>query len=357
MYPPKRNRNTSRKVFHGLFTITALLLIAALSSCSPQQTSEAPKTVSKDLVQNAFLRGVRLGDGVPLSLNLYVRWRINDVAAFEEQFDRPTHFDSLILHPREYELAANVAHSFPSVDSVFTVDRQAFIDEVKNSLLAELGEEGITIKEVIVSDLVFPQTFTDAMEKVALNERELERIRQQKLVDLAEAEARKERAESEGLIAIAEAQAEGELQKITAQTEQSRRATEVARAETEAQLTEKRAEADAKRIELLAAAEREKLAELNKIDVQKRRDLDLAEMDKRRAEQELEVEKIRGLDQLETDKELELARICMDNPAYASFLVNRELASKVQIAVLPSGTDANIFGDLFKNGLATNANK
>ena len=33
------------------------------------------------------------------------------------------------------------------------------------------------------------------------------------------------------------------------------------------------------------------------------------------------------------------------------------VASKVQIAVLPSGTNANIFGDLLKNGLATNVNK
>ncbi len=250
-----------------------------------------------------------------------------------------------------------MAHAFPSVDSVFTSERQAFIEEVKNALLLDLGEEGITIKEVIVSDVVFPRTFTEAMEKVALNERELERIRQQKLVDLAHAEARKEKAESEGEIAIAEAEAAGELQKITAQTEQSRRATEIARAETEAQLTEKRAKADAKRIELLAAAEREKIAKLNTVDVQKRRDLDLAELDKRRGEQSLELEKIRGLDQLETDKEMDLAKICMENPAYASFLVNRELASKVQIAVLPSGTDSNIFGDLFKNGLATNVNK
>jgi hypothetical protein len=41
----------------------------------------------------------------------------------------------------------------------------------------------------------------------------------------------------------------------------------------------------------------------------------------------------------------------MENPAYASFMVNKELASKVQIAVLPSGSDANVFGDLLKQGI------
>jgi patatin-like phospholipase/acyl hydrolase len=39
------------------------------------------------------------------------------------------------------------------------------------------------------------------------------------------------------------------------------------------------------------------------------------------------------------------------NPAYASFLVNRELASKVQIAVLPLGTDSGVLGNIIQGAI------
>ncbi len=85
MYSSNHNRNrfSGRKMFHGVVTLSALLLIAFLSSCSPEHKATTTKIVSKDLVHKSLLHGVRLGDGVPLDLELFVRWRIEDLAAFE----------------------------------------------------------------------------------------------------------------------------------------------------------------------------------------------------------------------------------------------------------------------------------
>jgi hypothetical protein len=48
---------------------------------------------------------------------------------------------------------------------------------------------------------------------------------------------------------------------------------------------------------------------------------------------------------------MEFANVVQKNPSFASFLVNRELASKVQIAVLPTGSDSNVFGDFLKQNI------
>jgi hypothetical protein len=43
--------------------------------------------------------------------------------------------------------------------------------------------------------------------------------------------------------------------------------------------------------------------------------------------------------------------IFAENPSYASFLVSQELASKIQIAVLPVGTDNNVLSSLLQSSL------
>jgi len=47
----------------------------------------------------------------------------------------------------------------------------------------------------------------------------------------------------------------------------------------------------------------------------------------------------------------ETAKVYAANPAYASFLVNKELASKVQIAVLPLGTDSGVLGNIIQGAI------
>ncbi len=56
-------------------------------------------------------------------------------------------------------------------------------------------------------------------------------------------------------------------------------------------------------------------------------------------------------DLVQVAKEKALAALTAENPSYASYLVNRELASKVQIAVLPLGTESGVLGGMLQNSL------
>ena len=57
----------------------------------------------------------------------------------------------------------------------------------------------------------------------------------------------------------------------------------------------------------------------------------------------------RKLDKVAMEKEMDYAKLCTENPTYATFLVNKELASKVQIAVLPTGTDGGMIRSLMQS--------
>ncbi len=320
--------------------IILFTLLAALASC------KNPSPVAgKDMVYQANLTGIRLGDGVPLDLGVYLRWKIEKPAVFFSQFPTTDTFSRMVLYPRAMELSSTVANRFPSVDSVFAPHRERFLQEIKQELLGNLGENGISVKEVTISNVRFPESYTSAMEKVGMQRQLLEGIRQQNVLDLEQATASRKKADADGQVAIAEAEAEGKVARIEAKTEENRRLSELARAETAAQKLRKMAQAQADSLRLLNKADIEKLADLKDIELQKRRQLD-----------DLEIEKSRKQKRADLDDNIELATVVQNNPNFASFLINKELASKVGIAVLPTGPDPNVFSGLLQQKMKEEKN-
>ncbi|MCB0838676.1 MAG: hypothetical protein KDD99_18520, partial [Bacteroidetes bacterium] len=316
---------------------TLLLIAGTILMVMGCRNSQNTNLELRDQLYQTHLQSVRLGDGVPLDLSVSIRWRITDMVDFHTQFAHPRAFDTLILAPRSREIANKVSNSYPSVDSVFGPWRQRFITSLKNSFQAEMGEAGVSIEEVIIPEITFPQTYTEALEASGMKERELEAIRERNDVDIASAEANRKRATADGEVLIEQARMEGKLQQIQASTEEIRRKTELAKAETQRQVSEKQSYAEARKAELLAEAEVSKVKAMKKADADHKRDLEM-----------IEVEKKKAMDKVGIDKELEIAKICAQNPTYASYMINKELASKVQIAVLPANVDGNIFGELMR---------
>ena len=327
----------SQNLYAGLFFLFALSFI----SCG----KSIPKEAQSDQIFQSVYHQVRLGDGVPLNLNISLRWKINDPALFYSQYISADTFNKAVLYPRTQEAVKKISNDFASVDSVFSEQRVEYIATVKQSIIEQVGEQGVTMKEVILSEITFPATYTSAMEQVGLQKQELERIRQQNIVDIEKADAQKKKAAADGEVSIAKATAEGELQKIQAKTEQSRRKIELAKAETEAQKDRKMAKAEAERVRLLANAERDKVRSLKAVDAQHKRDL-----------MQIEVDKQLKMDKVELTKQIDFAQICTQNPVYASFLVNKELASNVEIAVLPQGNDGNVLGTFLQQNKLPSGN-
>lgn len=335
-------------LFSMLLLVSPLFFFSCEKSTEPVSENAEPKfpeELLRDQVHPFTLSNIRLGDGVPLTLSLSVRWNIGDPEKFLNQFGSCVNYNSLILQPRMLELISQKANTFSSVDSVFSSHRQKFTVAIKDLLVKDLGKDEISVKEIIFTGISFPETYTKAMENSGLQKQELERIQQQNTLDLAQAVANRKKEEADAKVAIAKAEAEGQIAKMKAQTEKSKRESEVAKAETQAQIDRKKAEADAERLKLLAKAELEKKKDLKNLDLQKQREL-----------MQLEVDRKKELDRADFEQKVEMAKVLQENPVYATFLVNKELASKVEIAVLPTGSDPNVFGNLLKNGMPVGKN-
>jgi regulator of protease activity HflC (stomatin/prohibitin superfamily) len=314
--------------------------LGLFAACHKQNTPKS--NVLLDQVNAHLSEKVRLGDGVPLDLKVSVRWHIENIESFTNNYGSPARFDSLVLSPRQFEIVSQVSNTFEDVDQVFTKERDTFIKAVKEALTAELGEEGITIKEVIVSQITFPMAYTEAKEKIGMQEQKLALIENEKLIAIENAKAQEEKAKAEGEVRKAQAVMEGDVAEITAGTEKLRRLQTLAKAQTEAEVSKMRATAEAEKNRIMASAEAERLSKLAAVD------LDKAE--KLKAQ---EIMKQKELDSLEISKEQGLAKMCADNPQYASFLISKELASKVSIAVLPSD-DGGIFNTMLNQQMVTN---
>ncbi|MBI1223850.1 MAG: hypothetical protein GC192_01320 [Bacteroidetes bacterium] len=313
-----------------------LILVVGLGMASCNSSNyQAGKSYQ---VNTLVLPSVRLGDGVPLNIEVWVRWKIEKPGAFFDAFPSAKEFNQLVLYPRALELSNTVANDYPSVDSVFASQREVFLTDIKQTLRSKLGENGISIKEVTVGNLTFPKSYTDAMEAAGMKRQHLEGIRNQNEVDLEQATAAKKKADADAQVAIAKAEAEAKLARIEAKTEEAHRSIELARAETAAQVIRRQAVASADSTRLLNKAALDHLADLKNLDVEKRRNLDDLDVEKKHKEKKSDME-----------SQLELAGMVQNNPNFASFLINRELASKVDIAVLPTGADASMLGGFWQN--------
>ena len=331
----------------------AVFMAFNLSSCT-DKTEAQEELVQKQVVSQSVLNNVRLADGVPLSITLSTRWLIENKKAFDEKFNSHGYYDSLILQPRQLELANGISNQYDNVDSVFTVQRHAFINDLKVYITENLGEEGVTIEDVIVAKVEFPVNYTNAKETLALQEQELKRIRKQSVIDLEMAEASKSKAIAQGAVNVEQAKLNAELESINAKTEESRRKSTLARAETEKLVNEKRAQSEARRQVLLAEADAEKQKLYAAADLDKKEKLKNLEVQKQIELNKVALEKEEKREKMLFAQQVQMADLCNKNPNYASYLINKELANNVQIAVLPADQDASVFQNLLNNSMAIN---
>ena len=124
----------------------AMITLALFCSCQ----EEAPTSISRDQIFTTKMYDLRLGDGVPVDVALSVRWTIENEKKFLNDFESTKVYDSLILRPRGREIAASISNNYPSIDSLFSVHRNAYITDLKYEFTRKLVEEGISVKEVIV---------------------------------------------------------------------------------------------------------------------------------------------------------------------------------------------------------------
>lgn len=318
------------------------LLILSLCSVQCQQTATS-REVAVERLTNFSIDNIRLYDGVPLGMDFNLHWQA-EPNVFERFKVSADSFPKTILTPLAEEALRDFAHNFHSVDSVFFGQRDYFIQTSKDKLGAALQKSGISVQSIVLRSLRFPQTYVAAIEAAGLQRQEMERIRHQTAIAVAEAEGERRKTEAQSRIQIAQEEANARVRDIQASTETRRRAAEVERAETEVQIEAKKALIAADRQRQMDKVELDKMAQLNEINQKRTRETDQAELEKMAKLNELNQQKGLQSNEVELARNRELAKVYVENPTYAQFVVNKELAAKVNIAVLPAGQEQTVLG-------------
>ena len=301
-------------------------LLFAIGLLLSQCTRTAEEAKMKEQIFQFRANQVRLSDGVPLDFNCYIYWNIEYPKAFLQQYDSLAAFTGKVLQPRAAQSVLEVAHRYDSVDSVFGGQRPAFMAEVKQALKRSLQMEGIIIREVTIADLSFPSSYLEFKQRAGLQRQELENIKQQTVIEIAQVEKERKMTEVRARVQVAQEEANAKILDIQTKSEERKRASELARAETQAQLDFKKAMSEAERQRTMNGVELEKLTQLK----------------------DLEISKTSQLNENEWTNQTELARLHEENPRYTSFLVNKELAGKIHMAVLPTGSSPDILTNFWK---------
>jgi regulator of protease activity HflC (stomatin/prohibitin superfamily) len=309
------------KNIHAMLHKKILLVASVLIWCQCTNTPTANHLANEpERLTRLRIEQVRLHDGVPLVINADLHWQVSDQAIFGRYHAAPDSFPKWIMLPRAQEVLREYAHNFHSVDSVFFAQRTFFLKGAKQSLIESMQKDGVLVNDVLITSVEFPQSYVSAMEAAGLQRQEMERIKRQTAIAIAEAEGERKKTEAKAQIEIAQEIANAKVRDIQASTENKRRESELNRAETEVQLEAKKT---------ITAAERQ-------------RQLDKVELEKVAGQNDLVVQKTQKLDQAEIDRNRELAKVYQEHPEYANFVVNKELAGKVSIAVVPPGQDQTV---------------
>ncbi len=166
--------------------ITSFAIVLLLqSSIKSEQDSEVsiPFDFIKDHVLEAKLAQLRLADGAPISVDLTYRWKVANVDIFRQSFEGVRAFDSLVLKAQPREIADLQTVKFLTIDSVFTTQREEFVEAIRTELQFNLGGNEAIVKEVIVTNLSFPNRYTNALEDNSLKKKEIEVIPYESLMN------------------------------------------------------------------------------------------------------------------------------------------------------------------------------
>ncbi len=167
--------------------ITSFAIVLLLqSSIKSEQDSEVsiPFDFIKDHVLEAKLAQLRLADGAPISVDLTYRWKVANVDIFRQSFEGVRAFDSLVLKAQPREIADLQTVKFLTIDSVFTTQREEFVEAIRTELQFNLGGNEAIIKEVIVTNLSFPTRYTNALEDNSLKKKDIEVIPYESLMNI-----------------------------------------------------------------------------------------------------------------------------------------------------------------------------
>ncbi len=279
---------------------------------------------------------VQSREGLNIGLAVTVRYRLDSNRLSSVQAHMPQPVDRELVPPVVASAWREMAPSY-TVREIFSTRREEVRAAAAKIITRKLGDDGIVVEEVMLSDIQLPEEYAKGLEGLLLKEQEDDQMGvvtdiQQKQVRIAELQAEAEaaqkvkQAEGEAKSKVVEAKGESDAMQYTLPLKQK-------------QIEQSKLEAEARKEATIQNAQAD--AEAKVIDSK-------AELQRRNLLAEAEASRVRLMATANAERMTSEAELLNKSPLLINKIVAERLSDKIQVVMVPSDGKFFFANDVFK---------
>ena len=284
---------------------------------------------------------VQSREGLNIGLAVTVRYRLDPNKLASVQAHMPQPVDKELVPPVVASAWRELAPAY-TVQEIFSTKREEVRAKASEVITRKLGEDGIFVEEVMLSDIQLPAEYAKGLEGLLLKEQEDDQLGvvtdiQQKQVRIAELQAEADAvqkvkaAEGEAQSRVVEAKGEADAMQYTLPLK-------------EKQIEQSKLEAEAHKETTIQNAEAE--AEAKVIDSK-------AELQRRNLLADAEASRVRLMAAANAERMTSEAALLNKSPLLINKIVAERLSDKIQVLMVPSDGKFFFANDVFKSMAAS----
>ncbi|MFY9855798.1 MAG: SPFH domain-containing protein [Terracidiphilus sp.] len=284
---------------------------------------------------------VQSREGLNIGLAVTVRYRLDPDKLASVQAHMPQPVDKELVPPVVASAWRELAPAY-TVQEIFSTRREEVRAKASEVITRKLGEDGIFVEEVMLSDIQLPAEYAKGLEGLLLKEQEDDQLGvvtdiQQKQVRIAELQAEADAvqkvkaAEGEAQSRVVEAKGEADAMQYTLPLK-------------EKQIEQSKLEAEAHKETTIQNAEAE--AEAKVIDSK-------AELQRRNLMADAEASRVRLMASANAERMTSEAALLNKSPLLINKIVAERLSDKIQVLMVPSDGKFFFANDVFKSMAAS----
>jgi regulator of protease activity HflC (stomatin/prohibitin superfamily) len=279
---------------------------------------------------------VQSREGLNIGLAVTVRYRLDSNRLSSVQAHMPQPVDKELVPPVVASAWRELAPGY-TVREIFSTKREEVRTAAAKIIARKLGDDGIVVEEVMLSDIQLPEEYAKGLEGLLLKEQEDDQMGvvtdiQQKQVRIAELQAEAEaaqkvkQAEGEAKSKVVEAKGEADAMQYTLPLKQK-------------QIEQSKLEAEARKEATIQNAQAD--AEAKVIDSK-------AELQRRNLLAEAEASRVRLMATANAERMTSEAELLNKSPLLINKIVAERLSDKIQVVMVPSDGKFFFANDVFK---------
>jgi regulator of protease activity HflC (stomatin/prohibitin superfamily) len=280
---------------------------------------------------------VQSREGLNIGLAVTVRYRLDPKKLSDVQAHMPQPVDKELVPPVVASAWRELAPEY-TVREIFSSKREEVRGRAAAIITRKLGQDGIVVDEVMLSDIQLPEEYAKGLEGLLLKEQEDDQLGvvtdiQQKHVRIAELEAEADaaqkvkEAEGEAQSKVVEAKGEADAMQYTLPLKQK-------------QIEQSKLEAEARKEATIQNAEADAQAKV--IDSK-------AELERRNLLADAEANRVRLMAKANAERMSSEAELLNKSPLLINKIVAERLSDKIQVVMVPSDGKFFFANDVFKS--------